>query len=283
MSKLKNSLRLTLVVLLAVPLQMKPQTPQSDATAPQVPVKKSIKPGTIRSGLTTTTIPAALPVLCFQPGVGWQRTLSEQPALSATKGPNTPIAQKVGLAGAQGPSSGRLPGAKQARSTECAGLSADQQTVGATVEKSTNLKLSATLRSAGSTKGALNLLQPNSPYHALNNAAPENGKMTSGATPSKPAGPDANPDHFDTRTFHAYISSIKMRRLIRNAPDFRTRVKLQELESNPATHSHKTTVDTKKATTTRHAGQRTSPPCTRRFQDHNQPRDPRTFLSSPYR
>ena len=49
------------------------------------------------------------------------------------------------------------------------------------------------------------------------------------------AGPDEHSDQVGDRAFHAYISPIKLRRLIRNAPDFRTRMKLQQLQNNPAT------------------------------------------------
>ena len=59
------------------------------------------------------------------------------------------------------------------------------------------------------------------------------------------AGPDEHSDLVGERAFHAYISSIKLRRLIRNAPDFRTRMKLQQLQNNPATKLHHARVDTK--------------------------------------
>jgi len=45
---------------------------------------------------------------------------------------------------------------------------------------------------------------------------------------------NARSDQVGVRAFHAYTSSIKLRRLMRNAPDFRTRIKLQQLQNNLA-------------------------------------------------
>jgi hypothetical protein len=253
MRKLKTPLRLIVLVLLAAATQASPQTVQSDPPTRQMVVHQTRKSGNSRSALAT--VPAALPGLCFQPGVGWRRNLPEQPGVPATGETNAPIAHGVnGSTGMAGPQSiddrlfgDRLLSATQPNSTECAGISTNQRGLETGVEKFTNLNLSGPLRSPGSTKpGTLTALQVNSPHHGHGGAG--RARVTPGIMPSTHFAlgnrEDTNPDQVGIRAYHAYISSIKLRRWIRNAPDFRTRSKLQQLENPP--QSHKARVDTKK-------------------------------------
>jgi hypothetical protein len=115
------------------------------------------------------------------------------------------------------------------------------------------------------------------------------GKVSPGGASSKPSyyvpevGPETNPDQLDIRAFHAYISSIKLRRLIRDAPDFRTRIKLQRLESNPAAHARKARVDTNKGAREPEEGERGSRGSARRSDDQDRPRDLQTLIPGAYR
>ncbi len=292
----ESRLRISLLVLLAAAVEASPQTAQSGLPTSQVAARQTRKSGNSRSALAAATNPTALPGLCFQPGVGWQRILPEQPGVPATRGTNAPIAGQVsGSTGVASPqaidnrsSSDRSSSAKQARSAECAGISTHQGLLGAGGERFAILNRSGTSRSAGSPNpGTLTSFQVNAPYHAHSSAGPESVSMTPSAMPSAPtnfaseAGPDEHSDQVGVRAFHAYISSIKLRRLIRNAPDFRTRIQLQQLEKNPTTQLHKARVATKKGATARRPlkGERASESSWRGSVDPDQPRDPRTLVS----
>jgi hypothetical protein len=143
--------------------------------------------------------------------------------------------------------------AKQAHPGESAGILSDKEKLGAGVETPAILHPNQAIRSTASTKsGAVTSLQV-TPFHPPHGSAGLNSmRTTPSAMPSAPthfasdAGPDEHSDLVGERAFHAYISPIKLRRLIRNAPDVRTRMKLQQLQNNPATKLHHARVDTKR-------------------------------------
>ena len=284
-----------LLVLLAAAPQASPQTAESGSSTGQVAARKSGKSGNSRSSPASGASPGALPGLCFQPGVGWQSIPIEQPGEAATRETNASMGIEVsGSASGANPQSAypRLSGAKQAHSTECAGKSTDERVLGAGVNKKFTT-LNSTIKSAGSTtkSGTVTPLQVNSPYRQNGaggpngSGGPEPTRMT--AVPSAPpstaseGGADAPSDQPGDRAFHAYISSIKLRRLIRNASDFQTRMKLQQLQDNPANQLHHARVDPKTGHTVRRplkGERRSSSPGS---VTHSGPRDnPRTLLSS---
>jgi hypothetical protein len=117
----------------------------------------------------------------------------------------------------------------------------DKKGLGAGVEALAILHPNRTIRSAGSAKtGTVTSLQV-TPFHPNGSAGLNSMRMTPSAMPSA----DEHSDQVGERAFHAYISSIKLRRLIRNAPDFRTRMELQQLQNKPPTKLHHARVDTK--------------------------------------
>ena len=129
---------------------------------------------------------------------------------------------------AHAPSSdGRLSPAKQAPAIQCAGLPANKGVLAADREKFNLLHLSGTMRPAG-------LAQPG---EVASRRA--NSPLTSPTYPVSAAESDARTDQAGARPFRAYISSIKLRRLIRNAPDFQTRLQLQQLQSSRPSQPHK--------------------------------------------
>jgi hypothetical protein len=290
-----------LLVLLAAAPEASPQTAQSGPPTRQVAVRKTGKLGNNGSSLATGTTPGPLPGLCFQPGVGWQSILPEPPGVPAKPGTNGSIGLEVSrstsVANAQSIYA-RSSSAKQAYAAECSGNSINKKTLGAGVEKFTILNRPQAMRSAGSTKpGTVTSLHVNSPYHnapyhANGSAGLESVGMTPGAMPTTPAyfaseaESDAHPDEVGVRAFHAYTSSIKLRRLIRDAPDFRTRIKLQQLQNNPATQPHKARVGIKTGAAAGRPleGERANRTSSRRSDTHGRPRDdPRTRLSGAYR
>jgi hypothetical protein len=285
--KSRTRLLLTLLVLLAGVAEASPQTTQSGPPTRQMVVGKTRKSGNSRSSLATGTMPG----LCFQPGVGWQRMPTEQPSEPAARDTNT----SLGLAASEANPPSIYPrpsNTKPPRSAECAGILTDKKVLGARVDRFTILNRPGSIGSARPTKpGTVTSLQVNGPYHANGNAGLESVKTTQSAMPSastyfaSEAGPDAQSDQVNSRAYRAYISPIKLRRLIRNAPDFRTRIKLEQLENHPPTPLRHPGVDSKTDAVARSAvnGERVRPPSSRRADAHARPQGPRTLLSPAYR
>jgi hypothetical protein len=284
-----------LLVLLAAAPEASPQLAQSGPPTRQVAARKMGKLGNNGSSPARGATPEALPGLCFQPGVGWQSILPEPPGVPATPGTHGSIglevSRSISVANAQSIYA-RSSSAQQAQSAECAGNPINKKALGAGVEKFTILNRPQTMRSAGSTKPGTASLHVNSPYHANASAGLEPVGMMPSAMPPVPtyfaseAESDAHPDQVGVRAFHAYTSSIKLRRLIRNAPDFRTRIKLQQLQNNPATQLHKARVVTKAGAAARRPpqGERANRTSSWRSDTHDRRRDnPRKLSSGAYR
>ena len=278
----RTRILLGLLVLLAAIPEASPQTAQSRPPTRQVAVRKTGKSENNGRPATGAT-PGAMPGLCFQPGVGWQTILPETPGVPATPGTNGSIGLEVSrstsVANAQSIYD-RSSRAKQAYAAECGGISTNQKALTAGAEEFTIFNRPASIRSAGLTKPGTLPLQVNSAHHANGSAGPAPTYIASDAEP------DVRADQVNVRAFHAYVSSIKLRRLIRNAPDFRTRIKLQQLQNNPATHSHKARVGIAAGTAARRPlhGERANRTSSRRSDTHGRPRDdPRTLLSGAYR
>jgi hypothetical protein len=277
MIELRTRLLLGLLALLAAAPEVSPQAAQSGPPTRQVALRKTGKSGNNGSSLATGATPAAMPGLCFQSGVGWQTILPAPPGVRATPGTNGSMGLEVSgstsVVHAQS-TYARSSTAKQAYAAECAGNSINKKALGAGVEKFTILNRPQTMRSAGSMKpGAVTSLRVNAPSPLPANFASE-------------AESDAPPDQIGVRAFHAYTSSIKLRRLIRNASDFRTRIKLQQLQNNPATQLHKARVGTKTGAAAKRPlqSERANRTSSRRSDTHGRPRHtPRTLLSGAYR
>jgi hypothetical protein len=247
MIELRTRILLGLLTLLAAAPEASPQIAQSGLPTRQAALRKTGKFG--KNGSSPAT--GAMPGLCFQPGVGWQPML-KQPSGPATLDTNTSMGlEERGSASGANPQSAyaRLSNPKQAQSNECPEILTDKRVLGAGAEKFTILNRPK--------PGTVTSLRVNSPYHANGSAGLEPaGMMPSAITPTPnyfapKAEPDAHPDQVGVRAFHVYISSIKLRRLIRNAPDFRTRIKLQQLQNKPATQLHRTRVGASTATAAR--------------------------------
>jgi hypothetical protein len=292
MIELRTRILLGLLTLLAAAPEASPQIAQSGLTTRQAALRKTGKFG--KNGSSPAT--GAMPGLCFQPGVGWQSILPEPPGVPAKPGTNSSIGPEVSrstsVVNAQSMYA-RSSSAKQVYAAECGGNSINKNALGAGVEKFTILNRSQAIRSAGSTKpGTVTSLHVNSPYRPNGSAGPERVRTQPSAMPPNSTyfaledEPDARSDQASVRAFHAYTSSIKLRRLIRNAPDFRTRIKLQQLQNNPATQLHKARVVTKTGAAARRPlqGETANRTSSRRSDTHDRPRDnPRTLLSGAYR
>ena len=268
-----------LLMFLAAAPEASPQTAQSGPPTRQVALRKTGKLGNNGSSPAIGATPAAMPGLCFQPGVGWQSILPEAPGVPATRDTNTSIVlAERGSASGANPESvyARFSNAKQVQSAECAGNSANKKALGAGVDF-TILNHPQTIRRAGSTNpGTVTSRHVNPPYHAHGSAGLEAVRMMPSAMPPAPTyfasetESNARSDQVGVRAFHAYTSSIKLRNLMRNAPDFRTRIKLQQLQNNLATQPHQTRVGTETGATAsrpRH-GERANRTSSRRSDTH---------------
>ena len=264
MIELRTRILLGLLTLLAAAPEASPQIAQSGLPTRQAALRKTGKFG--KNGSSPAT--GAMPGLCFQPGVGWQSILPEPPGVPAKPGTNSSIGPEVSrstsVVNAQSMYA-RSSSAKQVYAAECGGNSINKNALGAGV---------------------------NSPYRPNGSAGPERVRTQPSAMPPNSTyfaledEPDARSDQASVRAFHAYTSSIKLRRLIRNAPDFRTRIKLQQLQNNPATQLHKARVVTKTGAAARRPlqGESANRTSSRRSDTHDRPRDnPRTLLSGAYR
>jgi hypothetical protein len=232
MIEFKRRLFISLLVLLAAAPKASPQTASSGPSAHQEIVRKTGQPGNSRSSSARNSIAKTSPGLCFQPGVGWQ-PIASGPA----GGPSPHSVYPTSLS------------AKQAHSFECPGILTGKGELGAGIGTSAILNPNRSIRSAGSAKlGAVT--SSGAPLHP-NSAGVHSMTVAPSAVTSAPkhfaseAGPDEHADQLGARAFHAYISSIQLRKAIRNAPDFRTRMKLQQLQNDRATKLHNTRIDAK--------------------------------------
>jgi hypothetical protein len=240
MIQLGTRLLLSLLVFLAAAPQARSQTAPGSPLSNQALVHKTGKPGNSRTLPLRNPTTLASPGLCFQPGVGWQPNLTGQPSGSATQ------PASASAAGANPPSvEASLWNAKQPHSAKCGAILTDKKELGAGVETSPILSPNPAIGAAGSEKsGPVTSFQVNSPLHPN---SLDSMRTTPNAKPSAPThvASEAGSDQRADPAFHAYISSIKLRRLIRHAPDFRTRMKLQQLQNNPTTKVHHARTDTK--------------------------------------
>ncbi len=246
-----------LLALLVTAPQATPQTAPGGPPTHHVVMGKTGKPGNSRSSPPPGSRSSASRGLCFQPGVGWQSDLTERPSEAATRNTGTSIGLDIGgSAGRANPKSvyARLSSAKQADAVQCAAILTEKRAPEAEVGKFTILDHSSAIRSAGSTKpGSVVPLQASLPFHPSGSEGLKPVWMTPSATPSaakylgSETGPGEPADEMNGRAFHAYISSIKLRKAIRSAPDFRTRIKLEQLQNDPAMKRHNAGPHTKTA------------------------------------
>jgi hypothetical protein len=285
MIELRTRIFLGLLVLLAAAPEASPQTTQNGPPTRLAALRKTGK--LTKSGSSSAT--GAMPALCFQPGIGWQNIHPEPPGVPAAQGTNGAI----GLELSRSPSVANAPSidarsssAKHVYAVECAGTSINQKVLGADGERFTILNRPQTR------PGAVASLHVNASVHASGSAGLEPVRRMPGVMPPAPnyfaseAEPDLRSDQVGVRTFHAYTSSIKLRRLIRNAVDFRTRIKLQQLQSHPATRLHKARVVTKTGLAAPRPlqGERANRTSSRRSDTHEPPRhNSPALLSGSYR
>jgi hypothetical protein len=164
-------------------------------------------------------------MVCFQPEIGWQRVPMEK--LSGPDTPGSCSSDKIDASkSATGPSSKSIyaqpNSANQGLAPEVgmADVTTGNHAQTATSAHSTNMNI-ATLSSHPGNSLASRRRGPT----GINSMPSGGTNLSSGSQPGVSA------DQVKDLKSHAYVSSITVRRMIRNASDLQTRIKLQELQS----------------------------------------------------
>jgi hypothetical protein len=225
------------------PLPSGPISPSDSAiqsgSAPQSgPVtvkKKTQKPSSVsnvRSKLATGAVPGESPGLCFQPGIGWQRV--PQNSVDFTH-KTSPVGGSTSTTEVGASSSGM----SQVSQDQCAGIMANGSARGAVVENIVAGKQSpaadSNIRTTNANFGVQNWLDADTLLNPASTSAAT--RLTMGLRPSladskhfsQGTGPSSSANSVQEFEAHAYISPIKLRKMMRSAPDLETRLKLRKL------------------------------------------------------
>jgi hypothetical protein len=228
------------------PLPSGPISPSDSAiqsgSAPQSgPVtvkKKTQKPSSVsnvRSKLATGSVPGESQGLCFQPGIGWQRV----PQNSVDFTHNTsPVGGSTSRTEVGASSSGM----SQVSQDQCAGTMTNASARGAVVENIVAGKQShaadSNIRTTNENVGVQNwldadtVLNPSSSLAATRLTMGLSASLTDSKHFSHGTGPSSSESSVQEFESHAYVSPIKLRKMMRSAPDLETRLKLRKLSED---------------------------------------------------
>ncbi len=225
---------------------------QGDRLSSQTALRKAPKAGSVRGSLATGATPRELTWLCFQPGIGWQRA-SLSP-LGVMDGSSATGAAGSGASGsgdvnrsattaASQPVFARPSGAKEAMSNECPEGSANGFASEISIDRAAAGSYAQSIANAHAIDahdGAENWLRGDSQINPAGGDAFQSltrslGSASTGSTRSaSQAESEAAPDRLNVFKNRAYVSSIEIRRMMRQAPDLMTRIRLQELQGRLA-------------------------------------------------
>lgn len=229
---------------------------RGDQPASKTGTRKAAGAGNLRGSLSAGAIPGESPHLCFQPGIGWQPvSMDAFGDTDKSSAPDTPGGGGSGKIETKGAATGsssravyaRPSGTKQAMSNDCPGMLINAMAPGIAIEDMTigkHPQAGLSSRSTNLNAGAQDWLQANSVLNPASSAASQHLLMglttmpTGGAHPSPGARSGVSAAQINSLKTHAYVSSIELRRMMRNASDLQTRIKLQELQDRLAKQSH---------------------------------------------
>jgi hypothetical protein len=164
-------------------------------------------------------------VVCFQPGIGWQRVPMGN--LSEPDTPGSCNSDKIeggkSATGASSQSAYAQPNSARQGLAPEAGI--DDVTAGDHPQAVTSA------HSTGMNTAALYSLPGNSLASRRRGPTAMSSMRSGGTNLSSGSQPEVSTDQVKDLKSHAYVSSIMVRRMIRNASDLQTRIKLQELQS----------------------------------------------------
>lgn len=204
---------------------------QSGFMAPKKDTQKPSSVSNIRSMLATGSVPAESQGLCFQPGIGWQRLpRTSNNSAQKTSPTGSSIAADTDTAVHTLPS-----GVEEANSDLCAGNMAGAIARSAAVK---NIVASEQSQSANSNRpsdasfgvedwlNADTLLNPASSSASTRLMVGLASSLSTSKHFIQGAEGSYSIQEFET---HSYVSPIKLRRMMRSAPDLETRLKLRRL------------------------------------------------------
>jgi hypothetical protein len=225
MIRLQTSLIVGLFVWLAAAQRAGAQSLQDGQLTTQTNSRKTVKAGNIGRSPNTGGIPKEPPALCFQPGMGWQRV-----PMAILRGPDTPGSCSSDKIGASKSATGPSPQSVYAQPNSAnQGLAPE---VGMTdVTTGNRAQAVTTAHSTSMNIATLSSLPGNSLASRRRGPTGVSSMPSGGTNLSSGSEPEVSADQVKDLKSHAYVSSITVRRMMRNASDLQTRIKLQELES----------------------------------------------------
>jgi hypothetical protein len=226
---------------------------QSGLVAGRKNTLKSTGASSARSMLASGSDPGEAQGACFQPGFGWQRrpqTSANSTRQTSAQGSDAATLARGSSVGAKSGTVNALPsGAGQSNLDQCPGIMTSATAPGAVAETSVVGEQSKTansdIRDTSANAGTKDWLKADTLLNPAGSIASTQLTMglTSGLSSkhsSSGTGPNASASSIQAFETRAYMSPIKLRRMMRSAPDLETRLKLREL-------SERQTQKTKKA------------------------------------
>ena len=212
---------------------------QSGWAVPQDSPLRSTHPSAannIGNTLASGAIPGESSPLCFQPGIGWRHAPQTALRSAGRLTANTATGGGLGIQTGRPRIAGTPPSGTSRRiPDECkSSLASGAATEALMAGKPTQAPNSAS-RTTNMNLGAQDWLRANSALNPASGLASSRLKMGLSPIPysamsfSQRAGSGDSLQAVQELRTHAYISTIELRRMMRNAPDLETRLKLQEL------------------------------------------------------
>jgi hypothetical protein len=206
--------------------------PQSGLVGVKKNTQNSSSVSNVRSVLAAGSLPGQSQSSCFQPGIGWQRI----PQSSDNSMPKTSL---VGSSTRTTEVSGSSSVVGQTGPDQCPGIMTNALAHGAAAENIGADKQSqdanSNIRTTNANFGVQNWLNADT---LLNPASSSSAtRLTMGLGQDLPGskhfsqgtGPSSSKNSAEELEGHAYISPIKLRKMMRDAPDLETRIRLQRL------------------------------------------------------
>jgi hypothetical protein len=244
MIQLQKIVVIGLFVILA-PSEAISQTLPSGQVASQMYNRKVEKPGSISGSRKTGAIPTVSSWLCFQPGIGWQRVPPGQ--VSAPITPRSAGSSRIEAEGSTTGGNAHRSSAKPTKSADCPEILTNTVAHGAGIENVSTRNQAQPITSphaTGLNAGTRTSPQVSSAVHPVSGAASAWLMMGMSPTPSigtyplSGATPAGSSEQMSDLESHAYVSSIKLRRSVRTAPDLQARIRLQALQNKVAAKPH---------------------------------------------
>jgi hypothetical protein len=191
--------------------------------------QKSSGLNNVRSTLAMGSVPGESQNFCFQPGVGWQRVPQNSVDFTQKSSPvgSRPSTTEVGASPSE---------MSQVNQDQCAGIMTNGPARGAVENIVAGKQSHATdsnIRTTNANFGVQNwldadtLLNPSSSLAATRSTMGLTPSLTDSKNFSHGTGPSSSENSVQELESHAYVSPIKLRKMMRSAPDLETRLKLR--------------------------------------------------------